>query len=161
MQLYERNGTGAQRWTFDSGTGRIVNPQFGRCLDATGVSFANGTRPQQPGATIGALVRGGVAAQLGSAGAQAIADRPRCMRGLGLQKDGAGAQGPRVLIGADDVGAPGHAVIQLRTVMVACAPTQRPLRPVHDSRPAESSCSGEISAFDAIWLTASRSMTCW
>lgn len=38
--------TGARRWTFDSGTGLIVNPQSGRRLDATGVSFANGPRPQ-------------------------------------------------------------------------------------------------------------------
>ncbi|WP_326822915.1 RICIN domain-containing protein [Streptosporangium sp. NBC_01756] len=33
------------RWRW-AGTGRIVNPSSGRCLDATGVSFANGTRLQ-------------------------------------------------------------------------------------------------------------------
>ncbi|MGJ6963698.1 RICIN domain-containing protein [Streptosporangium sp. G11] len=44
MQLYNCNGTSTQRWTFDSGSGRIVSPQSGRCLDATGVGFADGTR---------------------------------------------------------------------------------------------------------------------
>lgn len=46
MQLRDCNGTGAQRWTYDSGTGQIVNPYANKRLDATGVSSANGARLQ-------------------------------------------------------------------------------------------------------------------
>ncbi|MFB9706402.1 RICIN domain-containing protein [Streptosporangium nondiastaticum] len=42
----EGSAGGRGRWTFDSGTGRIINPRSGRCLDATGVSFADGARLQ-------------------------------------------------------------------------------------------------------------------
>jgi hypothetical protein len=45
VQLYDCNGTGAQRWTFTA-AGDIVNPQSNKCLDATGVSSADGTRLQ-------------------------------------------------------------------------------------------------------------------
>ncbi|PYC72737.1 hypothetical protein C7C46_25650, partial [Streptomyces tateyamensis] len=44
-QLYDCNGTGAQQWTATA-THQLVNPQSGRCLDATGPSSANGTRLQ-------------------------------------------------------------------------------------------------------------------
>jgi hypothetical protein len=44
VQLYDCNGTAAQKWTYTSGT--LVNPVSGRCLDATGASSANGTRLQ-------------------------------------------------------------------------------------------------------------------
>ena len=43
VQLYDCNGTGAQKWMYNSGNGQIVNPQSGKCLDATDVSSANGT----------------------------------------------------------------------------------------------------------------------
>ena len=45
VQLWDCNGTGAQKWTL-TGAGDIVNPQSNKCLDATGVSSANGTRLQ-------------------------------------------------------------------------------------------------------------------
>ena len=41
MQLYTCNGTGAQLWT--ASLGSLVNPQSGKCLDATGNSSADGT----------------------------------------------------------------------------------------------------------------------
>src|SRR6266481_4034300 len=45
VQLWDCNGTGAQRWTVTS-TNDITNPQSNKCLDATGSSTANGTRLQ-------------------------------------------------------------------------------------------------------------------
>ena len=45
VQLYDCNGTGAQKWQRGS-SGSLVNPQSGKCLDATGPSSANGTRLQ-------------------------------------------------------------------------------------------------------------------
>jgi hypothetical protein len=45
VQLYDRNGTGAQKWQHQS-NGALLNPASGRCLDATGPSSANGTRLQ-------------------------------------------------------------------------------------------------------------------
>jgi chitinase len=45
VQLYDCNGTGAQKWQAGSG-GTLVNPASGKCLDATGPSSANGTRLQ-------------------------------------------------------------------------------------------------------------------
>jgi hypothetical protein len=45
VQLYDCNGTGSQVWQPGSG-GTLVNPQSGKCLDATGNSSANGTRLQ-------------------------------------------------------------------------------------------------------------------
>jgi len=45
VQLWDCNGTAAQQWR--TGTANdIVNPTANRCLDATGVSSANGTRLQ-------------------------------------------------------------------------------------------------------------------
>ncbi len=44
VQLYDCNGTGAQKWQASGGS--LINPQSGRCLDATGPSSANGTRLQ-------------------------------------------------------------------------------------------------------------------
>jgi hypothetical protein len=45
VQLYDCNGTGAQKWQARA-DGSLVNPQSGRCVDATGPSSANGTRLQ-------------------------------------------------------------------------------------------------------------------
>jgi Ricin-type beta-trefoil lectin domain len=45
VQLYDCNGTGAQKWQHQS-NGALLNPASGRCLDATGNSSANGTRLQ-------------------------------------------------------------------------------------------------------------------
>ena len=42
VQLWDCNGTGAQRWQATAAR-ELVNPQSGKCLDATGVSSANGT----------------------------------------------------------------------------------------------------------------------
>ena len=44
IQLYDCNGTNAQKWT--ASNGELVNAGSGRCLDATGNSSANGTRLQ-------------------------------------------------------------------------------------------------------------------
>jgi beta-glucanase (GH16 family) len=45
VQLYDCNGSGAQKWTYTAGRD-LVNPQANKCLDATGGSSANGTRLQ-------------------------------------------------------------------------------------------------------------------
>ena len=45
VQLYDCNGTNAQKWTVGSNN-TLVNTGSGRCLDATGPSSANGTRLQ-------------------------------------------------------------------------------------------------------------------
>lgn len=45
VQLWDCNGTGAQRWSVTAAHD-IVNPQADKCLDATGNSSANGTRLQ-------------------------------------------------------------------------------------------------------------------
>lgn len=42
VQLWDCNGTGAQRWQATAARD-LVNPQANKCLDATGVSSANGT----------------------------------------------------------------------------------------------------------------------
>jgi Ricin-type beta-trefoil lectin domain len=42
-QLYDCNGTGVQEWQRGA-AGSLLNPQSGKCLDATGPSSANGTR---------------------------------------------------------------------------------------------------------------------
>jgi chitinase len=44
VDLYDCNGTGSQVWQKSGST--LVNPQSGKCLDATGPSSANGTRLQ-------------------------------------------------------------------------------------------------------------------
>jgi chitinase len=44
VQLYDCNGTASQVWTKSGST--LVNPQSGKCLDATGNTSANGTRLQ-------------------------------------------------------------------------------------------------------------------
>jgi len=44
VQVFDCDGTAAQRWTADAG--RLVNAGSQRCLDATGVSSADGTRLQ-------------------------------------------------------------------------------------------------------------------
>ena len=44
IQLYDCNGTGAQRWSTANGT--LVNTGSGKCLDVTGGNTANGTRLQ-------------------------------------------------------------------------------------------------------------------
>jgi hypothetical protein len=44
VQLYDCNGTAAQRWTHTGST--LVNAGSGKCLDATGPSSADGTRLQ-------------------------------------------------------------------------------------------------------------------
>ncbi len=44
VQLYDCNGTGAQKWTATAG--QLVNPVSGKCLDATGPSSADGTQLQ-------------------------------------------------------------------------------------------------------------------
>ncbi len=44
VQLYDCNGTNAQKWT--ASNGELVNTGSGKCLDATGPSSANGTRLQ-------------------------------------------------------------------------------------------------------------------
>ena len=44
MQLWTCNGTGAQNWTAAGRTAPLVNPQSGKCLDATGGSSADGTQ---------------------------------------------------------------------------------------------------------------------
>ena len=46
IQLYTCNGNGSQKWTYNASTHALVNPQSGRCLDATGPSSADGTRLQ-------------------------------------------------------------------------------------------------------------------
>ena len=45
VQLYDCNGTAAQRWTVTAAHD-IVNPQADKCLDVTGNNSANGTRLQ-------------------------------------------------------------------------------------------------------------------
>jgi hypothetical protein len=45
VQIYDCNGTGAQRWQAQS-NGTLVNPASGKCLDAQNNSSANGTRLQ-------------------------------------------------------------------------------------------------------------------
>ena len=45
VQLYDCNGTAAQKWTHQS-NGELVNTGSGKCLDATGPSSANLTRLQ-------------------------------------------------------------------------------------------------------------------
>jgi chitinase len=45
VQLYDCNGSGAQKWQHQS-NGELINTNSGRCLDATGPSSANGTRLQ-------------------------------------------------------------------------------------------------------------------
>jgi hypothetical protein len=45
IQLYDCNGTAAQKWTVTAAHD-IVNPAANKCLDATGNSSANGTRLQ-------------------------------------------------------------------------------------------------------------------
>jgi hypothetical protein len=45
VQLWDCNGTGAQRWTV-TGARDIVNIAANKCLDATDNSAANGTRLQ-------------------------------------------------------------------------------------------------------------------
>jgi len=45
IQLYDCNGTGAQKWTVTAAKD-IVNNAANKCLDATGSSSANGTRLQ-------------------------------------------------------------------------------------------------------------------
>ena len=45
VQLYDCNGTGAQKWRHQS-NGALLNPASGGCLDATVPSSANGTRLQ-------------------------------------------------------------------------------------------------------------------
>jgi chitinase len=44
VQLYDCNGSGAQKWHASGNT--LINNNSGRCLDATGPSSANGTRLQ-------------------------------------------------------------------------------------------------------------------
>jgi chitosanase len=44
VQLYDCNGTNAQKWTATGG--QLVNTGSGKCLDATGNSSANGTQLQ-------------------------------------------------------------------------------------------------------------------
>ena len=44
VQLYDCNGTNAQKWSYSSG--RLINTGSGRCLDATGQSSADATRLQ-------------------------------------------------------------------------------------------------------------------
>jgi glucosylceramidase len=46
VQLYDCNGTGAQRWSYNSSTGDVVNAAAGKCLDVTGNSSVNGARAQ-------------------------------------------------------------------------------------------------------------------
>src|SRR6266508_2321931 len=41
VQLWDCNGTGAQRWTATAG--QLINPNANKCLDATGPSSADGT----------------------------------------------------------------------------------------------------------------------
>ena len=53
VQLYDGNGSGAQRWTV-TGARDLVNPQAGECLDVTGNNPANGTRLQLWSCTGGA-----------------------------------------------------------------------------------------------------------
>jgi chitosanase len=44
IQLYDCNGTGAQKWTFSAG--ELINSGSGKCLDVTGKSTADGARLQ-------------------------------------------------------------------------------------------------------------------
>jgi len=44
-QLWDCNGSDAQKWTTDAAK-NLVNTGSGKCLDATGNSSANGTRLQ-------------------------------------------------------------------------------------------------------------------
>lgn len=46
VQLYTCNGSGAQRWRYDAGTGDVVNTAADKCLDVTDQSTANGARVQ-------------------------------------------------------------------------------------------------------------------
>ena len=46
IQLYTCNGTGAQKWSYNSSSHDIVNTAANKCLDATGQSSADGTRLQ-------------------------------------------------------------------------------------------------------------------
>ncbi|MEV6184474.1 ricin-type beta-trefoil lectin domain protein, partial [Streptomyces sp. NPDC052015] len=45
-QLYDCNGTAAQRWSYNASTGDVVNTAADKCLDVTGNSSANGARAQ-------------------------------------------------------------------------------------------------------------------
>ena len=45
IQIYDCNGTGAQRWQANA-DGTLRNPVSNKCLDASGNSSANGTRLQ-------------------------------------------------------------------------------------------------------------------
>jgi hypothetical protein len=45
VQLWDCNSTGAQTWQARS-DGSLLNPQSGKCLDATGNASADGTRLQ-------------------------------------------------------------------------------------------------------------------
>ncbi|NED82000.1 ricin-type beta-trefoil lectin domain protein, partial [Streptomyces sp. SID11233] len=46
VQLYDCNGTGAQRWTYDATSHDVVNTAADKCLDVTDRSTANGARAQ-------------------------------------------------------------------------------------------------------------------
>ncbi|MFI0242429.1 ricin-type beta-trefoil lectin domain protein [Streptomyces sp. NPDC016845] len=46
VQLYDCNGTGAQQWRYESGSGDLVNSASDKCLDVTGNSSADGVATQ-------------------------------------------------------------------------------------------------------------------
>nr|BFE65598.1 hypothetical protein GCM10020063_101240 [Dactylosporangium thailandense] len=46
LQLWDCNGTGAQQWTYVSGTQALRNPASGRCLDDPSSSTTDGTQLQ-------------------------------------------------------------------------------------------------------------------
>jgi glucosylceramidase len=46
VQLYTCNGSGAQQWRHEAGSGDLVNVPADKCLDASDNSSANGTRAQ-------------------------------------------------------------------------------------------------------------------
>jgi chitinase len=43
VQLFDCNGTVAQNWVHSANNNGLVNPNSGKCLDATGPSSADGT----------------------------------------------------------------------------------------------------------------------
>lgn len=53
VNLYDRNGTGAQVWT-PQANGALYNPQSGRCLDLPGWSTERGTQTASWDCTAGA-----------------------------------------------------------------------------------------------------------
>jgi hypothetical protein len=44
VELWDCNGGNNQKWTYNSSTGALVNPQSGRCLDVPNASTTDGTQ---------------------------------------------------------------------------------------------------------------------